>query len=124
MAHRVAGRVQTLQLHRFAHADDVPRLHAPINTRNFSTCFVMRDQLGTGGGNHLRVAAGVIMVLMGVEHLGDLPAAHLGSGQGFLMVQRVYRQGLARFRAGHQVVEIAIGVACPDALDNHQNSTI
>lgn len=60
------------------------------------------NHLGAGGCHDGRVAAGVVMVSVGVEQLGDLPAAHLRRLQAFLVVQRVDRQGFAGLGAGDQ----------------------
>ena len=80
---------------------------------------VVRDHLGAGRRDHGRVAAGVVVVLVGVEDLRDLPALVLGRGQALLVVQRIDRQRLAGLGAGDQVVVVAVGVAGPDALDDH-----
>jgi hypothetical protein len=61
----------------------------------------------------------MVMVLMGVENLGDLPALGFGCAQAFFMVQRVNGQGLTGVRAGNQVIEIAKTVAGPDSFDDH-----
>ena len=51
----------------------------------------MRQHLGTGGRNHLLIAAGVVAVLVGVEDLPDGPSLRLGGGQAFLMIEGVNR---------------------------------
>jgi len=80
---------------------------------------VVGDHPGAGGGHDGRVAAGVVVVFVGVEQLRDLPAAHFGGLQAFLVVQRVDGQRFAGFGAGDQVVVVAVVVTGPDALDKH-----
>jgi hypothetical protein len=79
----------------------------------------VRYDFGAGCRHHGRVAANVVMVLMGVENLGDLPAIGFGCAKAFFMVQRVNGQGFTGVRAGNQVIEIAQAVAGPDSLDDH-----
>ena len=119
VAHRVAGRVEAFQLHRLADLDDIASLHAPVDTGDLAARAVVGDQLGAGGRHAGRVAAGVVMVFMGIEQLGDLPAAHLGGRQTLVAVQRVDGQRLAGLGAGDEVVVVAVGVVGSDALDDH-----
>ena len=70
MAQRVAGRVQAFQLAGLADLDDIAGLHAPVNSGDAPADAVVSKQLGAGGRNHGRIAAGVVVVLVGVEHLG------------------------------------------------------
>jgi len=80
----------------------------------------MRRQLGAGRRDNLLVTAGMVVVLVSVEDLGDVPALCLGGGQTFLMVERIDRQRLAGFSAGHQIIEVATGVGGPDLFDDHR----
>ena len=80
----------------------------------------MRDDLCSGRGDNSFIAAGVIMMLVGVENLRDLPAFRLGRGKRLLMVDRIDCKCLACFRASDQVIEITVGVVGPDSLDNHR----
>ena len=88
MAIGVAGGVQGFQLHRFAHLDDVSRQqsakHAGNGTRRLSVC----QHFGAGGVHHRLVTANVVVVLMGVEDLGDLPTLLLGNFQALGAVQK------------------------------------
>ena len=79
------------------------------------------EQLRTGRLDHRAVATRVVAVLVGIEHLRDLPALVLGPRQALVVVQRVDGKRLAGLRAGDQVVEIAVGVAGPDLLDEHHS---
>ena len=119
VAHRVAGCVQALQLYGFTYFDDVTRLHAAAHARDFAARFVVRNDLRACRGDHGIVTAGVVVVLMRVQNLCDLPAFYFGRGQRLFRVQRVNRQRLAGLGAGDQVVEVAVGVVGPDALDDH-----
>ena len=119
MAIGVAGGVQGFQLHRFAHFDDVTRQqtakHAGNGTRRFGVC----QHLGACGIHHRLVAANVVMVLMGVEYLGDAPALVFGYFQALGAVQRVYGQGLAGLRTSDKVVEVTVGVGSPNLFNQH-----
>jgi hypothetical protein len=77
------------------------------------------QQRGAGGGDHRLVAAGVVAVLVGVQHLGDVPAHGLGLGQALLMVQGIDGHRLTALRASDQVVEVAIVISGPNLLDDH-----
>jgi hypothetical protein len=56
---------------------------------------VVRDHLGAGRGDDRRIAAGVVVVLVGVEDLRDLPALDAGRVQALLVVERIDRERLA-----------------------------
>jgi len=71
------------------------------------------------GVHHRLVAANVVVVLMGVQYLGDAPTLFFGYLQTLDAVQRVYGQGLASLRTGNQVIEITISVGSPDLFDQH-----
>ena len=119
MAIGVAGGVQGLQLHRFAHLDDVTRQQAAKHARNSPCRFGVCQHFGTGGVHHRLVAANMVVVLMGVEYLGDAPTLVFGYFQALGAVQRVYGQGLAGLRAGNKVVEVTVGVGSPNLFDQH-----
>ena len=80
---------------------------------------MVRDQLGARRCDDRIVAARMVVVRMGVQDLGNLPSARLCRREAFFVVQRIDRKRLAAVRAGDQVVEVAIGIAGPDALDDH-----
>ena len=104
---------------RLADLDHVAGLDAAIHAGDARAGAVVRDHLGAGGSDHGRIAAGVVVVLVRVENLRDLPALRLGGGQALAVVQRIDRERLAALGAGDQVVVVAVGVAGPDALDDH-----
>ena len=79
----------------------------------------MGQHLGACDIHHRLVATDVVVVLMGVQYLGDAPTLVFGCLQAFGAVQRVYGQGLASLWAGNQVIEIAVGVGSPDLFDQH-----
>ena len=120
VAHGVAGRVHAFELDGLADLDHVAGLDAAIHAGNARAGTVMRDHLGPGRGDDGRIAAGMVVVLVRVENLRDLPALRLGGGQAFLVVQGVDRERLAALGACDQVVVVAVGVAGPDALDDHR----
>src|SRR5690606_24948499 len=85
---------------------------------------VVRDHLRAGCRYDRGVSAGVVEVLVRVQDLRDLPAALLRGGEALRVVERVDRQRLARLRACDQVVEVAVGIRRPDALDDHRASLL
>jgi len=62
----------------------------------------------------------VIVVFMGVKHLGDVPALILGGAQAFFMIQRIDGQGLASVGTYNQVIEVPVRVAGPNLLNDHR----
>ena len=98
MAHRVARRVHAFELDGPADLDQVAGLDAAVHPGNARAGFVVRNHLRTRGGHHGGVAAGVVMMLVGVEDLRDLPALVPCDGQAFLAVQRIDRQRLSGLR--------------------------
>ena len=119
MAIGVAWGIQRFKLHRLTYLDDVTgqetAKHAWNGTRRFGVC----QHFGSRGVHHRLVAANVVVVLMGVQYLGDAPALVFGYFQALGAVQRVYGQGLASLRAGNQVIEITVGIGSPDLFDQH-----
>ncbi len=122
MAVRVAGGVHGFKLHRFTQLDDVTRQQAAKHARNSPCRFGVCQHLGASGIYHRLVATNVVVVLMGVEYLGDIPALLLGDFQALGAVQRVYGQGLASLRAGNEVIEISVSVGSPNLFDQHGNN--
>ena len=57
----------------------------------------VRQQFGAGGLYHRHVTARVVAVLVGVEHLGDVPATVLRPREAFLEVERIDGERLAGF---------------------------
>jgi hypothetical protein len=51
-------------------------------------------------------------MLVGVEQLRNLPAAHPGSVQAFLVVQRVNRQRLAGLGAARLSADVPLSLVC------------
>ena len=115
----MARCIQAFKFYRFADFDDVASLHATRHARNLAAGLVVRDDLSTGGRCHRCIAAGMVMVFVGIENLGNLPAFDLGRIQGFFMIQRINSQRFSGLWANDQVIEIAIGIARPDAFDDH-----
>ena len=122
VAHRMPGRIQRLQLNGFTYPDNIPCLQALVDTGNGIPRVGMGQQTRASRGDQRAVAAGMIGVFVGVEHLGDIPAEFPRPGQAFLVVQRVDGHGLAGFGAGDQVVEIAVGVSSPNLFNNHDGT--
>ena len=89
VAQGVAWRVEALKLDGLANLDHIAGLHAPVHAGDFAGRLVVRDDLGASGGDHRRIAASVVMVLVGVENLRDLPAFDFGGCQRFFGIQRV-----------------------------------
>jgi hypothetical protein len=56
---------------------------------------------------------------MGVQDLRDAPAVRLRLRQALPVVERIDRESLAGVGTGDQVVEVPVGVAGPDSLDDH-----
>ena len=84
----------------------------------------MRQHLGTRGGHHSIIAASMVMVLMGVENLGDVPSRFFGSLQTLLTVQGIDGQRFTGLRTGNEIVEIAVRVGSPDLFDDHGGSIL
>ena len=122
MAHGVTGGVQRLEFNALPHPDNITRLQAPVNAGNRIPGIHMGQQARPGGGDQRGITAGVVQVFVGVEYLGDIPPPLLCPGQAFLVIQGIHCHGLPRFRAGDQVVEIAVGVTCPDLFNNHDGA--
>src|SRR5690242_1452331 len=79
----------------------------------------MRQHPRARGRHHLRIARGVIEVLVRVEHLRDreaLPARRIETLAG---IERIDDQRLSSLRAGNQVLEIPEVVGGPDSFDQH-----
>ncbi len=105
VGHCMSRRVQRLQLDGTSDLDYVARFKTHIDTRDIGA--MVGQQLGARRGDHLAVASGMITMLMGIQHLGDVPVMLLRSCKTSLMVQWVDRQGLPTFRASDQVVKVA-----------------
>ena len=75
VAHRVAGRVERLELDGLADADDVARAQSPRHVRDLVLARSVRQDARAGLATSGVVAAGVVAVLVGVEDLRDLPAS-------------------------------------------------
>jgi len=119
VAKRMAGRVQAFQLYRFADANDITCLHTAINARYFSTSFVVGNKFCFRCSNDRVVPSDVVVVFVGVEHLGNLPALDPGAVKHLLRIQRVDRKRFACFRAGNQVAIVAKGIGSPDTFNEH-----
>jgi hypothetical protein len=115
----VARRIEAFELDRFADLDDVAGAEAAVDIGNRVLGVGVSQQGGAGGGNNRLVAAGMVTVLVGVEHAGDGPALGLGQTQALLVIQRVDGHGLAAIGAGDQVIKIPVRVSGPDLLDDH-----
>ena len=116
---RVAGRVETAQLHGAADANDVARGETAVDAADAARRSRMREQLRSGRADEARIAAGVIAVLVRIQNLPDLPAARLRGRETPPPVEGIHRKGFARLGAGDEIVEIAKRVRRPDALDQH-----
>jgi hypothetical protein len=111
--------IEAFELDGLANPDQIAGLDPPVHAGDFSASLVVRDDLGPGGCHDGVIAAGVIPMLVGVEQLGDLPAPNLRPRQAFFMIDRVDGECLAGLGAGNQIIEITVGVASPDSLDEH-----
>ena len=120
MTQGVSGGVQGLQFHGLAHSDHSAGGQRRVQAGDLG--LGVGQQTGAGGGDHRGVAADMVPVFMGVQHLGDLPAPFLGASQAFFVRQGVHGQGLAGLRTGDEIVEIAPVVAGPNLLDDHGSS--
>ena len=116
---RMTGRVETAQLHRAAHADDVAGRKAPVDTADAARGTGMREHLCAGRTDEPGIAAGVIAVLVSIQDLPDLPAPRLRRRKTALPVEWIHREGFPGLGAGDEIVEIAKRVRGPDALDQH-----
>ena len=122
MAHRVAGRIQSFQLHGSADPDGIPRLERHIDAFDGSAGTRMGIQRGPGGLPHAGVAPGVVQVLMRVDEFRNGPTAAFGFGQAEVCRQRIHGERFAGFFARDQVVEIAVSIVGVDLCDLHLNS--
>ena len=115
----VARGVQTLKLDAAAHADDVARRKADIDSTDTlgGACVCKDARLGCP--HEARISAGVIAVLVRIQDLPDLPTARLRCGKATLPVERVHGERLTGFPAGDEIVEIAKRVSRPDPFDEH-----
>lgn len=119
MAHRVSGRIEALEVNGLADVEDVTGADAAAHVWNATTGIFMCNDLCARRIDHSLVATDVIAMLMGIQDLGDLPAPIPGGRKTLPEVQWIDRQRVAGFRARDQIVEIAVGVAGPDLLDDH-----
>ena len=119
MAHGMTRCIERFQLDRLADFDDIAGAETTVDVGNGPFGVGVGKQFGASGGNHLLVAAGMITMLMGVHYLSDVPALVFGSGQAFLVIQRIDSQRVSGFRAGDEIVEVAVGVGGPDLFDDH-----
>ena len=120
MRHRMARRVEAFQFDGLADLDDVTGLEAAVNALDLVLGAGMRQQFGVRRADDLIVAAGMVAVMVRVQHLRDVPVLCLRSGEAFLVVERIDRERLAGFGAGDQVIEIAAGIGGPDLFDDHR----
>ena len=119
VAEGVAGCIQGFELHGFADLDDVARREPARHTRNAVLGRMVREHRRPGFVHDGLVAVNVVVVLVGVEDLGDLPAGFFGRIEALFTVQRVDGQRLAGLGAGDEVVEIAVGITGPNLLHKH-----
>jgi 3-hydroxy-D-aspartate aldolase len=119
VTHGVSWRIQALELDSSPHLHDVAGGQAPIHAGDLSRGIGMGEKLRAGRGHHGFVAAGVIAVFVGIEYLRNRPTPRLRLGQALLVVQGVHGERLTAFRACDQVIEVAIGIACPNLFDDH-----
>ena len=124
MAHGMARRIQRLQFHRLADLDDIAGGQGPVYPHDSIPGVLMRQQLRARGGYHGRIAADVVVVLMGVQHLGDFPTPVLGVVQAHVVSQRVDGQRLAAIRTGNEIIEVTPVVTGPDLFDDHCSSLL
>ena len=119
MAHRVAGCIEALELDRFSHLYDVPGADALIDVVNAVARISMSEQCGPGCLDQSLVAARMVAMFMGVKNLGNRPAVLARDIETLRVVEGIDGQGLTGLRARDEVIEVAIGVACPDLLHDH-----
>ena len=119
MAHRVAGGVERFKLDRFADFDNVARTEADVYARNLAFGIGVGEQLGASCRNDMFVTAGMIAMLVRIQHLGDGPALALGARQALFMIQGINSHCFPRLGASNEIVEVAVAVGGPDLFDNH-----
>ena len=107
----------------FAHLDHVTGRKPSVDAVDARPGVLVREQLGTGRRDHRAVAAGVIAVFVRVEDLRDLPALRLRARETLLVIERIHRQRFAAVGADDQIVEVAVRIAGPDLLDDHDGSS-
>ena len=73
---------------------------------------------------HCGIAARVVMVFVGIQHLGDFPALVLGMMQTLFVVQGIDGQRLSGIGTGNEIIEVAPVVTGPDLFDNHWFSSL
>src|SRR5437762_3549036 len=122
MRHRMARRVEAFQFDGLADLDDVTGLEAAVDALDLVLGAGMRQQFGVRRADDLIVAAGMVAVMVRVQHLRDALALCLRGGEAFLVVERIDRERLAGFGAGDQVIEIPSGIGGPDLFDNHPSA--
>src|SRR5262249_24882292 len=108
------------ELDRAAHLDHIAPGETPVDSTDARGGAGMRQHLRLGRALEAGIAAGVIVVLVGVENLGDLPAVALCRSQAHAPLERVDGKGLAGLRTGDQIVKVAQGISRPDALHQHK----
>jgi hypothetical protein len=81
----------------------------------------VREDRGAGAFDHGGVPAGVVAVLVRVQDLRDREARILRGLEAFFVVERIDREGVARFRTSDEIVEVAVVVGGPDLLDDHRS---
>ncbi len=110
------------KLDAFADLDHVARGQPAVDAGDAVLRLRVRQKLGAGRRHHLRVAAGMVAVLVRVEDLRDGPAFGLRRGKAFLVVERIDRERLAGLGAGDEIVEVPAGIAGPDLFDEHHET--
>jgi hypothetical protein len=79
----------------------------------------VRDDFRAGCGNDCLVAAGMIAVFVRVQYLRNRPVILTRNREALHVVKWVDRECVTGFRAHHEVIKIAIGVASPDLPNDH-----
>ena len=122
MTQGVTGGVERFEFDAGANLNHIARAQAAIESGNAVLGIGVGENLGAGGSHYRAVATRVIVMLVGVQHLGDTPAARGRRRETLGVVERIDGQRLAGLPAGDEIVEITVGVASPDLLDDHTRS--
>jgi hypothetical protein len=103
----VAGCVEALELDRTPDPDHIAAPQAPVDAADTRRGARVRQHPRAGRIPESRVAAGVILVLVSVEDLGDLPAVALRRIETQPPLERIDGERLAALGAGDEIVEVA-----------------
>src|SRR5262249_55215664 len=99
--------------------DDIALVQPAVDATDASRRPGMCQDLRAGRADQTCIASSMVLVLMGVQDLGDLPAALPRRVQAPPPLEGVHRERLSGLPTGDEIVEVAQIIGCTDALDQH-----